>query len=536
MNALPILLYAETHYRFKYFVSLLKKPEPEILVDAPHRIDPDRPLPIMILVKDADLYPIHLQSVRMTVHCAGKMMYTEAIAPDQPIHITTRYWWTLAEIEFNKELSQAFGTITIDVDVTYVIQGKIRKIRNNNLRTSSKSPLTVYRSKYPLPSLPGWIAGDAHTHSSYTDDQVEFGSPIQASVALSKAMGLSYFCVTDHSYDLDDAIGNYLVNDPSIPKWSLLQNDINECNSRRSDFAVIRGEEVSCENSDGRTVHLLLYGSRTFFHGSGDGAEKWFRTRCEHTIPFILRSKDAGSAAYAGHPTEDVPLLQRLLLGRGEWSKQDVSLPELDGIQILNGENSDAFRNGMDVWIWLLLRGEKKFIAAGNDAHGNFNRFVQIGIPFVSIREKKSQLFGKMKTAVFASADEDSIVAALRSGHSVITNGPIAVVEIETAGHGIGRIGDTVRGTTWVVKIRAASTEEFGVFYSIRIVAGTVGKHERTLREWKNIPDGYALHTLTDWVTDPAISYIRAEAFTTGGMGVDREGFCYTNPIWISSE
>ncbi|MHB1051242.1 MAG: CehA/McbA family metallohydrolase domain-containing protein, partial [Bacteroidota bacterium] len=426
--------------------------------------------------------------------------------------------------------------LTIDVDITYEVFGKIKNVHNNNLRTSSKSPLVVYRSKSSLPTLPGWIAGDTHTHSSYTDDQVEFGSPIQASVNLSKAMGLSFFCVTDHSYDLDDAIGNYLVNDPALPKWHQLQNDINESNSRQKDCVVVRGEEVSCENSDGRTVHLLLFGSRTFFHGSGDGAEKWFQTKCEHTIPYVLRSKEPGVAAYAGHPTEDVPLLQRLLLGRGEWSKQDISLPELNGIQILNGENSDAFRNGMDAWIWLLLRGEKKFIAAGNDAHGNFNRFVQVGIPFIAIREKKSQLFGKMKTAVFASVNENSIIAALGAGHSVITNGPLAVIEIETNRQSIGRIGDTVPGNSWIMKIHAISTEEFGRFVSVRIFAGTVGKHERVLHEWKDFSSGYELHTLTGWETDPAISYIRAEAFTTGGTGVDREGFCYTNPIWISPE
>ena len=536
MIALPILLYAEMHYRFKYFASLLKKPEPEILIDAPHRIDPDRTLPIMMLIKDADQFPVHIRSVQITIYREGKKYYSETIAPDQPIFVNTRYWWNIAEIEFRKELESVFGRLSIDVDITYEVFGKIRTIQNNNIRTSSKKPLVVYRSKSSLPTLPGWIAGDTHTHSSYTDDQVEFGSPIQASVALSKAMGLSYFCVTDHSYDLDDAVGNYLVNDPEIPKWHQLQNDVNESNSRQKEFVVIRGEEVSCENSDGRTVHLLLFGSRTFFHGSGDGAEKWFQTQCEHTIPYVLRSKEAGVAAYAGHPTEDVPLLQRLLLGRGEWSKQDVSLPELHGIQILNGENSDAFRNGMDVWKWLLLRGEKKFIAAGNDAHGNFNRFVQIGIPFISIREKESQLFGKMKTVLFASVDENSIVSALSAGRSVITNGPLVVVEVETSRHSIGRIGDTVAGKSWVLKIHAQSSEEFGTFSLIRIIAGTVGKHERVLHVWKAFSSGYELHTLTEWETDPTISYIRAEAFTAGGTGVDREGFCYTNPIWISPE
>jgi len=52
---LPLFLYAETHYRFPYFFSLLRKNEPEIIADAPHRIEPGSPLPILILIKDAHL-------------------------------------------------------------------------------------------------------------------------------------------------------------------------------------------------------------------------------------------------------------------------------------------------------------------------------------------------------------------------------------------------------------------------------------------------------------------------------------------------
>ncbi|MHB1050056.1 MAG: hypothetical protein ACYC09_08265, partial [Bacteroidota bacterium] len=119
MIALPIVLYAETHYRFKYFVSLLRKPEPEMLVDAPHRIDPDRTLPIMILIKDADRYPVNVRSVQITIFGEGKKIYSETISPDQPIFVNTRYWWNIAEIEFRKELAGVFGMLTIDVDITY---------------------------------------------------------------------------------------------------------------------------------------------------------------------------------------------------------------------------------------------------------------------------------------------------------------------------------------------------------------------------------------------------------------------------------
>jgi len=530
----PIVLYAETHYRFKYFFSFLKKSEPEIITDAPHRIDPDTSLPILLLIKDADRYPVHFISVTITVLQHKTLLYTEVVQPPQPIPITTKYWWRIIELQFRDTLENIFGHFNIIVDVMIEQNGRRKKITNNNHRTSSKQPLHVYRSETKLPSIPGWIFGDTHTHSTYTEDQVEFGSPIGASVALCKAMGLSFFCVTDHSYDLDDAINNFLENDPTLPKWTQLQKEVSEVNQHEQHFTVVRGEEVSCENSDGKTVHLLLFGSRKFFHGSGDGAERWFKTSCEHTIPSVLNNKELFTAAYAGHPTEEVPFLQQLFLNRGEWTKADMATEGLHGIQILNGECSDHFKNGLDVWRWLLLRGNKKFIAAGNDAHGNFNRFIQIGIPFFTIREKDSQLFGKMKTAIFSLPNEPAVVKALQQGKSVITNGPLAIIEIETDRNGIGKIGETVQGGKFIYKIKAESTPEFGRFESIRIILGIIGKKEKTIQEIREFQHPYSLHLISTWESVSAFSYIRAEAFTTEAKGIDRNGFCYTNPIWIT--
>jgi len=51
-------LYAETHYRFKYFFSYLKKKEPEIIADMPFRLQAGKLLPILIVIKDADKYPV----------------------------------------------------------------------------------------------------------------------------------------------------------------------------------------------------------------------------------------------------------------------------------------------------------------------------------------------------------------------------------------------------------------------------------------------------------------------------------------------
>ncbi|MBN2089185.1 hypothetical protein JW964_06215, partial [candidate division KSB1 bacterium] len=54
------ILYAETHYSFKCIYSRLKKNEPEIILDVPFRIEPDQAIPILLLCKDADVFPVFL--------------------------------------------------------------------------------------------------------------------------------------------------------------------------------------------------------------------------------------------------------------------------------------------------------------------------------------------------------------------------------------------------------------------------------------------------------------------------------------------
>jgi hypothetical protein len=530
----PLFLYAETHYRFKYFFSLYKKSEPEIIADAPHRLDPDQPYPILILIKDADRYPLDVLSIRITLYHDARREYSHTYEFAPSLKIRSHFWYKVIDLHFAGALSSLYGMMHVDVEIATERNGRITITRNNNHRFTSKTPLRFYRSKTPLPSIDGWIYGDAHTHSTYTEDQVEFGSPIAAASKLCRAMGISFFGVTDHSYDLDDRVDSYLLNDPALPKWNAFQREVDTVNHDEKDFAVLRGEEVSCTNADGNNVHFLLFGGRRFFHGSGDGGEKWFKTKSEFTIREILQQKEREIVTFAAHPTEEVPVLQHLLLKRDEWTVGDMALPELDGIQILNGDRTDAFYRGLDVWRWMLNKGMKKFLLAGNDAHGNFNRFIQISIPMLSFREHDRQLFGKMKTAVLThEITEQSILKAIKNGRSVITNGPLLTIGIETDTPDIGLSGETVNGSKFVVKIHAETTNEFGAFKQITVYLGTIGKGERMLFEIRQFSDPFSVHRISDWHHAEDFSYIRAEATTHHAHGIDRTGFCYTNPIWI---
>ncbi|HTP13146.1 MAG TPA: hypothetical protein VMM37_05930, partial [Bacteroidota bacterium] len=378
----------------------------------------------------------------MQLHQAGTMQWQRELL-DAPLRVNEPLWWNVYRLERN----DIHGWADLHVLMTIEGRGRTKTYRTDNHRTSSHAPLRIYCSPDSLPRMEGLQYGDAHTHSDKTSDQVEFGVPVNAAILLAQSMGLTYFCVADHSYDLDDSPADYTVNHPDIPKWGDLTREVKLANARNRKFAVIQGEEISCRNDEGRNVHFLLFGNKEFFSGSGDSAEQWFKTHSEHSIADILARKDSGAVAFAAHPSEPVPFLQRLLLARGAWTTADFSQHGLAGIQFANGAAGEGFSEGYSAWVAMLLRGHRLFCLAGNDAHGNFNRYRQIGIPFVSIREHGEQLFGRMRTAVYLEGrpGQRAVLESLAAGSFVITDGPCINVTDSTDKESPTVIGRTLR-------------------------------------------------------------------------------------------
>lgn len=528
---LPFLLYAETHYRFRYFFSLLRKREPEIIADAPHRLEPGRPLPLLVLAKDANSYPCTLRQVTVAVRQKAAVLFEGELLP-APRHLDKPFWWEILRLDARSWS----GWVELEVALQVEQDGRVKTYYSDNHRTSTHKPLRVFVAREPLPSFPNLVLGDAHTHSNYTDDQVEFGPPLRSSRELCQAMGLSFFCVTDHSYDLDDHVDTYLANHPNLPKWKALQTEITDANSETGTFAIIRGEEITCRNLKGRNVHLLLLGAREYISGSGDGAERWLRTRSEHSIHELLASRKEGTIACAAHPQERVPFLQRLLLRRGSWSDRDLQTEGLSGIQFANGLLGAGFWMGKRSWVKALLGGRHVYAVAGNDAHGNFNRFRQVGFPFFKIKERGHQLFGQMRTGVVldGGVSEGGILDALRDGRSIISDGPVVRMAILGANGTTTNTGGTVKGKSQRLSLSAKSTSEFGELALVKVIIGEIGAKEEKIEHKAEGKLGFEL-TREATIEASKPSYVRAEVFTTRDPLCDGHShWCFTNPIWIN--
>ncbi|MCK5380552.1 MAG: CehA/McbA family metallohydrolase, partial [Candidatus Latescibacteria bacterium] len=451
MNLIYPVLYAETHYTFPGLFSLLKRRQPEILADAPFRVEPSSPIPLLCLIKDAHRYPITLERVSVSVRAPSGSIQRI----DFPLHVSISepFWHRVLPVEAFEP-----GRTLLDVRFYATRKGKRWTVRNDNYRTVSHDPLLVEVAPEPLPRAADWYYGEPHAHTQYTNDQVEFGAPIAATVELARAMGLSWFAATDHSYDLDDCSDNFLRNDPDHPLWRALKRDIERAHQEHPDFVALIGEEVSCGNAAGQNVHLLAYGLSDLIVGKGDSAERWFRTRPDRSVSDVLEEvRRQGGVAYAAHPLEPTPFFQRKLVRRGNWHWEDLLQDGLSGLQFWNGKQDRGLVRGKQAWIALLLEGKRVFALGGDDAHGNFNRFRQIGVPFVTMRESNQQRFGAVRTALYLpdGLSKPGMLEALRTGRSVITDGPFVAFHLESEAGERVCIGGTISGGKLWLEVEA---------------------------------------------------------------------------------
>ena len=507
-----LALYPELHYRFRFFkFSRYFNREPEILIDIPRRIENDR-LPVLLIVKDSHTYPLKLSPELSLTFRDRAYEFTRKINLDAE-NIEQPLWWKVFELE-----GIAPGDYYVYARLSYTVRGKEKKIVNHNHPGLKEAPLFITSAFDRLPKPPGYKIGDLHTHSYATSDQIEFGAPLKPMSRLSKAMGLDFVGVTDHSYDIDDEPDNYLKNDPDLHKWNSLLKETTEINSNLdpSHAEIILGQEITVRNSRNRNVHFLLFGGDKFFPGSGDSAEKWFRTRSEHSIKEIIEMKQQGSLAIAAHPFEHVPFLQKILLGRDVWYDEDFT-GTLKHAQIANGVDYASVSKSILRWRKLLRQGKFISLIAGTDAHGNFNRYRQVYLPMWSLAEHEMHTLGKHFTGVFTFKNSDTL-SALTNGATYISDGPgIDLTVNEVKPGGIAEAGELN------VRLHILSTQETGALKKVNLIY----THGAGVWQEKNIETKEKYELITEMKIDVGKGFIYASALTSKGK------FCFTSAVQL---
>ena len=157
---LNILLYAELHYKFKWIGSRYFQNEPEILADLPFRIEPEKKIPILLLIKDSNRFPIVLNSVLINIYQLNNKIYSESYTYNKSI---SQKWWNKTIFIDTKGIE---GNIDIHVEFDYLINGLQKQCITHNYPQSKIDQLNTYISNYKYPNDQNTYYGDLHYHTN----------------------------------------------------------------------------------------------------------------------------------------------------------------------------------------------------------------------------------------------------------------------------------------------------------------------------------------------------------------------------------
>jgi hypothetical protein len=423
------LRYAELHYApFGKGLSRLWQPWPEVYLDIPHRVTLGQPLPLLAAWADAHRFPCTLESFScQLVSPSGRILH-KALDEIGSIPLDERQGGAVLT-QF--ELDEA-GEWQIWVDAQARSLSGTQRFRNQLAKAfEGEWPLIVRVESEPLPRMEGLMAGDPHVHSAGTFDMIEFGPPPDLLLAAARALELDWFALTDHSYDLDDALDDVRRQDPALPRWQAQQDWIRTRNPE-TDPLVIPGEELSIEGLGGGILHLLLLAPDQFYFGSADGGESALRRKSEWQLPALLeRLRDTGCLPVSAHTCEEPGLGERLVLGRRRWEAADMRL--LSCQQILSAAANQDFRDGLGISLDLMRQGLSQSWLAGNDSHGHFSIGRSIRWPGRSVSQGRGQLFGRFRSMVLARPDQDRLQQAVleecAAGRVLLSTGPLLSFE-----------------------------------------------------------------------------------------------------------
>jgi hypothetical protein len=466
--------------------------------------------------------------------------------------------------------------------------------------------LRVELNAPPLPRLPGWYRGDLHYHCGFTDNPAERGYPLSVTKQAALHAGLDWLVLADHSTDL--SAERYAQELQEVQKY------------RDGRLMLIRGEEITTASNKQTlltTVHMVALPSpddpeRGFPNPSnpqesvvlsGDGSIASAALPIKEALARLVA---AGGFAYAAHPFDPISPVMR----GGSWDLEaDFLAPEGKQLQAglvglepwnratmataddardpyclhLEADPKACFQpdsqanqyarleKGIELgWRPLLQRGLqapgdsprapafKVFLAAGSDAHGDFNYEATMDVvDFLSKPSRglsgyaEDNALGKISTVVYAplgmGPKGENILRALESGHSVASNGPLLIAGFDRNSNGSlddledVRIGDSLAVSLSQLpplQLAWVSSPEFGPLQSIRLIVGwpegESPPQEIPVPASKQMASGNLIPVdLRPFLgkNRGIWGYVRLEARTRNAAG--EEFRCYTNPVWL---
>ena len=560
----------ETHFKFfKRQPSFLYKNEPEIIFDCPARISPDKnEIPVYLFIKDFEKFDFSPLNVEIRLVCKGKMLATHNF--DEIAKYKRHEKYDLQGFRFSVEKPEISDErLFVYPKLKYKIcEAKKSRIQTkiaavDNINTTSKFPFSVFiaSQNYPNDEKNPAKFYDLHCHSSHTNDHIEFGAPIKFIADCADFCGLNGVAICDHSYDISCKPENYLEKDENLTHWQDLQD---ECKENYGNIEVYLGEEISVMRNGGNAVHLGAIHPKTyvwaqenkqtsdspsppasplFIHGTADGARKGYERKSEPTMIEAINSlNEIGSIVFAAHTGEIPNIFHRLFLRRDHWRLEDLqNLPKhsiMPVTQALNGKFDKTWRRARKLWVKLLLSNPRQShqkhstLIAGNDAHGDFNRYRAVSVPFLFVNEDFERHFAKARTGIYG----ENLIDAVKNGQTFISDGPYICVTIKQAvpaAEAQNPAEPKTNTANATAKITVKSSKEFGRIAKLWVFSGNC-KTQKEYCIYLNLSDetySYSQEISQNFIN--STDYLRAETVCENTSGF--KSFAATSAVFFNT-
>ena len=409
------LRYAETHFKFKLPWSLLYKPWPEIIFDAPFQFVPGVEPYLWIVVRDADRFPTTIKNAEIVLKRDAQSreaqtqdaQFQDAPQPDivirKDLNIEVREQMKFIPLALGKIPAGAYEAHS---KLTVEREGKLQTFERWNLPRLKHVPLRFKVLNEMPPIAPGYAAGEMHCHTHYSADHVEYGATPEVLQLAAKAVGLDFVNCTDHAYDFAFTQEDYTKEaDSPVPRFQKLREEIASLPVKDENGngmpLMLAGEEVSVGNSKGENVHMTVLAPEGYLPGLGDCGRYWLENRPTRSIKQILNMTEAH--CFAAHPFQQMGMLEKFVFRRGYWKPEDLQQKNkhsIRGLQFWNGSRDEGFKLGREFWINELGKGNYLLPIGGNDAHGDLNSMTAVDLPLISLKHTRAHTFGKVRTVV----------------------------------------------------------------------------------------------------------------------------------------
>jgi len=439
---------------------------PIFIIDAPHRVEPGKEIPVMVFVHNT-WRPFKLQSIDIIDDKTGNDVASRSYDRDIAFN---ELWHDVFEVE--RDLFTSGNTVSIKA--RFRIEWAVDQV---------VGPVDVSVGSQNLPKWDQWYAGDAHVHSSMTNNVAEFGAPVDAIASSAKAMGLDWIILTDHSHDIN----------PFPDEWNTYKT---YCDAKTTnEFACMLGEEITCQDA-GHGGGIFEPASHYLAYGISDPvkAPNWgwpFSDNPTQQGAINDVKYDKGGIGFIAHPFAF------------PWDWENWAVSGYTGIEIWNGEWGSEDQQALSKWESLIKQGKRVFGIGNSDAHD------------------LASIARHVRTYVYLGDSDltrDNVIGALGEGHFVVTDGPLLTFTADS--HIVGETFDSNENIV-DLSIGWKSTAEYGKVKKIDITMGGL---------FMSIPEDSFEGTIIMPV--PLVSTGLSHCIVSCETDTGRKA--YTNPIWVN--